>query len=335
MDAPRLIDAILRHTTTFVAQLSTAAGLRAPLAHIADQVFLELSKELEAQGVSRKVVASMFGMALRGYQRKVQRLTESVSIKGKTLWEAVVEHLDTHGPTLRYDLNRRFEADGEEHVAAVLHDLTSSGVVYCTGRGDAAVYGLSSAQDRERILMRTRGERLKIAAWYATFRRAGTFGELRSEVQGDPEELKACIGELITEGLVRAEGLPLGDSTRLASERFLVPVGAELGWEVAVFDHFRAVLDAIASKLRLRFEDAEAAKFVGGATLVFDLHKHHPMQDEVLGLLSRVRTDVNEVWSRVSAYNREQPIDADALIPLTFYFGQNVHWPRKDNCHEE
>jgi hypothetical protein len=55
------------------------------LAHIADQVFLDLSREIEAQGVSRKVVASMFGMALRGYQRKVQRLTESSTHKGKTL----------------------------------------------------------------------------------------------------------------------------------------------------------------------------------------------------------------------------------------------------------
>ncbi len=83
MDTVRLIDAVVRHTTAFIAQLSTSAGLRAPLAHIADQVFLDLSREIEAQGVSRKVVASMFGMALRGYQRKVQRLEESASFKGK------------------------------------------------------------------------------------------------------------------------------------------------------------------------------------------------------------------------------------------------------------
>src|SRR5690606_28044685 len=104
MDTVRLIDAVVRHTTAFIAQLSTSAGLRAPLAHIADQVFLELSREIEAQGVSRKVVASMFGMALRGYQRKVQRLEESASSKGKTLWEAVVEHLHHHGPTMRSQL---------------------------------------------------------------------------------------------------------------------------------------------------------------------------------------------------------------------------------------
>ena len=34
--------------------------VRAPLAHVANQVFLDLANELEAQGVSRKVSADMF-----------------------------------------------------------------------------------------------------------------------------------------------------------------------------------------------------------------------------------------------------------------------------------
>ena len=64
-----LIDSIMRQTTVLIAQLSAAAGIRAPLAHLADEVFLNLSKELEDQGVSRKVVADMFGLALRTYQQ--------------------------------------------------------------------------------------------------------------------------------------------------------------------------------------------------------------------------------------------------------------------------
>jgi hypothetical protein len=39
-----LVDAIVQQTTVLIAQRSTRAGLRAPLAHIADQVFLELAK---------------------------------------------------------------------------------------------------------------------------------------------------------------------------------------------------------------------------------------------------------------------------------------------------
>ena len=57
-----LIDAIVRQTTVLIAQLATSGGA---LAHVANQVFLDLANELEAHGVSRKVSADMFGMALR------------------------------------------------------------------------------------------------------------------------------------------------------------------------------------------------------------------------------------------------------------------------------
>jgi hypothetical protein len=334
MDAVRLIDAVVRNTTTFIAQLSTAAGLRAPLAHIADQVFLELARDIEAQGVSRKVVAGMFGMALRGYQRKVQRLTESSSLRGKTLWEAVVEHLHQQGPSLRTALSKRFEADGEEHVAAVLRDLSDSGLVYCTGRGNAAVYGLSTEQDRQRVLLETRGEKLKAAIWYAVYRNTQTFGELCKELGTSESDARPIVQELLDEGLVSTDVVSWSTQSELQSRRFLVPVDAEHGWEVAVFDHYRAVLDAIAAKLRLRTQDPEAAKAVGGATLVFDVDVQHPMRDEVLGLLERVRGEVNELWNRVSAYNQDHPLDERELLAVTFYFGQNAQLSSERKEHE-
>lgn len=333
MDTVRLIDAVVRHTTAFIAQLSTSAGLRAPLAHIADQVFLDLSREIEAQGVSRKVVASMFGMALRGYQRKVQRLTESASSRGQTLWEALVEHLDKHGATLRSDLLRRFDADGEEHVCAVLRDLTESGVVYSTGRGENALYGLSSEQDRERVLLQIRGQKLEVSAWYAIHRKAQTFEQLCDALKVSDAELRSVVEDLIGGGSVRATTATLGADTLLESVRFVVPVGDERGWEVAVFDHYRAVLDAIVNKLRLRSVDPDAARWVGGSTLVFDLHPGHPMKQEVLGLLQRTRDEVNEVWNRVSQFNRMHPFDRSDLLAVTFYLGQNVEHNESESEH--
>ena len=50
MNLKLLIDGIVRQTTVLIAQLSTASGVRAPLAHVADQVFLSLAREIEAQG---------------------------------------------------------------------------------------------------------------------------------------------------------------------------------------------------------------------------------------------------------------------------------------------
>lgn len=93
MNALVLIDSVVRQTTVLIAQLATSGGIRAPLARLANQVFLELANELESQGVSRKVSADMFGMALRSYLRRIQGLSESSTERGRTLWEVVLDYL--------------------------------------------------------------------------------------------------------------------------------------------------------------------------------------------------------------------------------------------------
>ena len=65
-----LIDSIVQQTTVLIAKLATTGGVRAPLAHIANQVFVELASELESQGLSRKVTADMFGISIRYYRRR-------------------------------------------------------------------------------------------------------------------------------------------------------------------------------------------------------------------------------------------------------------------------
>jgi len=47
MNVQLLIDSIVRQTTVLIAQLATAGGVRAPLSHVAGQVFVELSRALE------------------------------------------------------------------------------------------------------------------------------------------------------------------------------------------------------------------------------------------------------------------------------------------------
>ncbi len=61
MNPDLLIDSIVRQTTVLIAQLATATGGRAPLAHTANQVFTDLIRELKEQGVGNKVIADMFG----------------------------------------------------------------------------------------------------------------------------------------------------------------------------------------------------------------------------------------------------------------------------------
>ncbi len=122
MNVRLLIDSIVRQTTVLIAQLATSGGVRAPLAHIANQVFLELARELDAQGVRRKVSADMFGMAIRAYHRKLQRLAESYTDRGRSLWEAMVEFIESREMVTREEVFRRFKRDDETVVRSVLPD---------------------------------------------------------------------------------------------------------------------------------------------------------------------------------------------------------------------
>src|SRR5215831_11231026 len=130
MNTELLIDAVVRQTTVLIAHLATARGARTPLADIAGQVFADLARELHRQGVSRKVAADMFGMALRTYRRRVQRLAESQTLIGRSLWEAVYEYVGQRPVTTRADVLHHFCRDDEGTVRGVLEDLVESGLVY-------------------------------------------------------------------------------------------------------------------------------------------------------------------------------------------------------------
>jgi hypothetical protein len=108
MNVTNLIDAIVRQTSVLLAQLATSGGDRAQLANTANQVFLDLVEALREQGLGSRVIADMFGLALRTYQEQGRRLSESRTVRGKSLWEAVLEHVQSNGPILRADVLTRF-----------------------------------------------------------------------------------------------------------------------------------------------------------------------------------------------------------------------------------
>ena len=85
MNVLLLIDAIVRQTMVLIAQLATTSGSRAPLARVANQVFRDLLDGLQTRGLGRRVIADMFGPALRCYHAKVRRLSESRTERGRSL----------------------------------------------------------------------------------------------------------------------------------------------------------------------------------------------------------------------------------------------------------
>jgi hypothetical protein len=324
MQASMLIERIVRQTTVLIAQLSTAAGIRAPLAHIADQVFVALSRELEQQGVGRKVAADMFGLALRTYQRKVQRLSESASQRSATLWEAVLEHIRENEGISRPKLEQRFAYDDPEQVAAVLADLVASGLVYASGKGGYSIYRVTSAEERRSVAASSELDAVTGLAWLTLFRNpAGlTFDQLVAELAVEADVVRRGLEQLIADG--RVERSPAASGERYRAGTFLIPLGAERGWEAAVCDHFTAVASAIAAKLAHGVARSTASDVVGGATYAFDIHDEHPLRERVLSLLRDERARISAFWDEVHAHNLAHPADDALKSRVTFYFGQHV-----------
>jgi hypothetical protein len=138
---------------------------------------------------------------------------------------------------------------------------------------------------------------------------------LGKQVQVAPEVLREALDSLLHDGRVTEQ-----DDT-LNAQALDIPVGAEQGWEAAVSDHFRAVATAIAAKLK--YGKSEQGDRIGGATLTFTVHKEHPHESRVYGLLERTRGDIEALWAEVSEWNTKHPPPEDSS-KVTFYFGQHV-----------
>lgn len=317
MNARLLIDGIVRQTTVLLAQLSTAAGVRAPLAHVADQVFLDLAREIESQGVGRKVVADMFGMALRAYQKKIQRLEESATDRNKTLWQAVLELLGG-GSQTRDRILERFQRDGEREVGAVLNDLVTSGLVYVTGKGNAARYGIASESDLHAIAEAEDIHAVANVVWLRIHLGSERTEEaLATYLNVDREVVRRAVGLLEADSRIRRNA-----DESFVSGNVVIPVGASEGWEAAVLDHFRAVASAIAFKASAGAKSTPSEQ-IGGTTLSFSVYPGHPFEEEIRGLLASVRSRITELWNKASAHNAEHPVPENATRVL-FYFGQLV-----------
>jgi hypothetical protein len=300
-----LIHAIVHQTTILIAQLATLGGARAPLAQVANQVFLDLVRELERQGVSRKVSADMFGLGLRTYRRKIQRMSESSTERGRSLWEVVLEYIKQRPLVSRADVLVRFSLDDEAQVRAVLRDLCDSQLVVLEDLGGKTCYRTASEEE----LLELRGthsdegyDDLLAALLY----REGplTLAQIAEKAQTEQRFIEAAVERLVSLGrIARSET----DGTAQYEVRSLViPLGAPAGWEAAVFDHYKAMVKTILARLADR-SSAQLDDNAGGSTYTIDTWPGHPLNDEVSGALRQVRSSLGDLRARVTEYNREHP----------------------------
>ncbi|HEX7669496.1 MAG TPA: hypothetical protein VF395_07935, partial [Polyangiaceae bacterium] len=221
-----LIHAVVQETMVLVAHLATAGGVRAPLARVANQVFADLSEQLSAQGVTKTVIADMFGMALSTYHRRVRAAAESKTEAGRSVWEAVVEFIREHEPASSASILRRFSRDDAAVVASVLRDLADSGIVYRSGRGAEAVYRIANPSDFAAIDGNSRALAVRNIVWLTVVRRGPV--ELEAVANETHEPLEACrehLESLVASGLVEARQSGTGARTTYESKRFDVAVG--------------------------------------------------------------------------------------------------------------
>jgi hypothetical protein len=322
VDVLLLIDQIVRQTTVLIAQLATNSGGRAPLSHVAGKVFFDLTKELRAQGLGSKVIADMFGMALRTYRERVRRLSESSTDRGTTLWEATLEYVEKRGVTTRAEVLGRFSADDPESVRAVLSDLVKSGLLYRSGRGDATSYR-STRVDEPVLLRGAKSEQtLSDAAWVLLHQNGPTTAvEMASLLRVEPNEADTILTELVNIGRARIEGFAdTGRPPRFVVDHCVIPVGASAGWEAAMLDHYQAVVTTMINKVAGKPDGARRGTATGGSTYHFDLYAGHPHEREVLELLTTLRSNLTELRTRAGSH---APTPGQGYR-VTFYMGQDV-----------
>ena len=321
MNAHLLIDAVVQQTMVFIAQLATAGGVRTPVAQVANQVFLDLSEELQSQGVSKKVIADMFGMALRTYHRKVRSCRQSQSEEGSTVWEAVFQHICLHEPIAAVDVHQRFGQDDLDVVTGVLNDLVNSGLVYRAGRGDRAMYRRAAAADF------ATGDGDAPQAWdwlvWLTVYRAGplTRAQVEQQTRATGEQCRDALDRLLVQGQIHSEGD--GEERTYTSARFEIPLGQSHGWEAAVLDHFQALVTAVVIKLGGGAASARPGDQVGGSTWTLEVGKDHPLREEAVSTLARLRREVEDLRERIDACNAAEP-PAEPQERVVVYVGQYV-----------
>jgi len=314
-----LIDQIVRQTMVMIAQLSTSAGVRTPLTQLADKVFLDLTHELTAQGIGRKVIADMFGMTLRAYHLKVRRLTESKAQQGHTLWQAVFRYIDEHQPVQRRAISTRFRQEDSMAVGGILNDLIFSRVVTREGKGSTATYRTTALEQLSSQVSRDRESRAALV-WLWLYRH----GTMSRQTLADQfrnislPNLQEALLEL--EQSQRIRRCIRDGQEWFNADTFVIPLTQEAGWESAILDHFQAVATNIAESARVLSAKGSLGEARGGSTFHIDLDDQHPKLPDVLSLLEQVRQQVSVLRQEVEATDHTP----GEPVRVTFYLGQLV-----------
>ena len=337
MNPSVLIDLVVSQLTVLIAQIATHSGMRVPLARVADEVFSNLVRQLQEQGVPQKVIADMFGLALRGYQTRVRRLEEQLEEEERTLWMRVLDRVEQDGPICRTDLQASFADADDATLRAVLRDLQETGLVFSSGRRDNPVYIVASDTVRQQLDDELAARSLQDLVAVCLYRGGPqTARDVALRLKADLDDVQDAIDVLLAATRVELVGVDPGASQdgcvqqgggdpapryRARTYRVAAQGAHSGGWEAAVFDHVQAMSATIIQSLAAGGDD-ERRRVVGGGTYSFDIWPGHPLEADVLDLLERSRRIASEVRQRVQEHNDANGLPAERTR-VTFYCGQS------------
>jgi hypothetical protein len=103
----------------------------------------------------------------------------------------------------------------------------------------------------------------------------------------------------------------------------IVPLGSAVGWEAAIFDHFKALVSTVICRLGAARSSAELADRVGGSTYTLDVWPGHPHEQEAYETLRELRLRVGDLRQKVEQHNAENSVP-DNYTQVLLYLGQSL-----------
>ena len=323
MNPTLLIDLIVSQLTVLIAQLATRSGMRPPLARVADEMFQSLVAELQEQGVPQRVIADMFGLALRGYQTRVRRLEQREDEELFTLSMSLLRDIQSLSPVSRDTLETQYPLVPEATFRSTLRDLVDSGRVKLEGSRAKPIY-VAVSQEEQTTSAQARLFALRDMIAVLLYRDGpADVNRLSARLKADPEEVFDALDLLLDDGSVHTFTDENGTPTFRAKTYHVA--GAEqagVGWEAAIYDHVQAMSATIIQSLRLEPGDVRRQQ-VGGGTYSYDVWEGHPHYQEVLELLADNRRRASELRQKVQSYNEANGL-AESVTRSTYYCGQYV-----------
>jgi DNA-binding PadR family transcriptional regulator len=295
-------------------------------------VFLDLVHELERQGVSRKVSADMFGLGLRTYQRKIQRFLESSTDRGRSLWVSVLDYVQRTTSVTRAEVLAQFANDDESQVRGVLRDLCESGLIATAGSGARVTYRLTSEDEQARLRQAQSQDGLDELVWALIYREGPCTLTKLQKAHVDVDELAPALSRLLSAGRIEQVAADGSDGSYTARS-LVLPLGSSVGWEAAVFDHFKAVVNTVTRRLGMARKSTALADRVGGSTYTVDVWPGHPHAEQAYETLRRLRSELGSLRDQIERYNADHPVP-ERYTQVLLYAGQCLIEQGEDEADE-